>query len=558
MRDKILFQDFHMHSTYSDGKCAIKDIFEYNNLHDKLDLAITDHVDKTTDWFVKYAKEIKKLRKSYPDFSVKVGCEVKILDESGALNTTKEILDLAEIIIGSVHHFKDIKLLGPNELLAKEYELTKILAANKKIDILGHPFSMSKRMHGLEPSLGQVKEVYNLCVKSGVKFEYNSKSAGKVIKEFVKKEISLGRIKNFSFGSDMHSDCSEIGNSIYSLIDPINVLVTGAGAGVGQSIIKSVKLSKVPTRIIAVDKDPMAAGLHRADAAYLVPLAREKNFINEIINVCKKEKVKLILVGTDVELESFSLNKQKIESATGAKIIVSALQTIAIADDKWKTFKFLEKNGFDRPQSALPKDVDFLIKRVGFPLIVKPRVGARSIGVNTVYSREELQEKIKQTPDPIIQEYLSEKDEEYTCGAFFYEGKNYGVITIKRWLRNGDTYKAVIKRNPNIESFISIVGKKLKIYGPCNFQLRKSKNKLKIFEINARFSGTTGIQSFLGFNVFNVLIQKLFFNRPIKKLSFKNAYVFRYWNEVFTDEKEFKNLKRDKYCAEPSSSLNII
>src|SRR3989344_2188979 len=103
---KIKFEDNQIHSTFSDGQKTLEEIFEYNYYHDRLDITITDHVDKNTDWFDDYTKKIKELRKKYASFKAKIGCEVKILDD-GTLNTTAEILNKAEVVLGSVHHFKD-------------------------------------------------------------------------------------------------------------------------------------------------------------------------------------------------------------------------------------------------------------------------------------------------------------------------------------------------------------------------------------------------------------------------------------------------------------------
>lgn len=549
--DKILFQENHIHSTYSDGRNTLAEIFEYNNLHDKLDLIISDHVDKNTNWFQEYTGKIKKLRQKYPDFSVKIGCEVKIVDNGGKLNATEDILNSAEVVLGSVHYFPGIKTMDSQELLTKEYKLTKLLAQNNKIHILAHPFSMCARFFQLDPPMKYIKEIYQLCVKNGIKFEYSHKHALKNVRTFVKQEIAKGNINNFSFGSDIHG-LEEIGNSAFGLADPINILITGAGAGVGQSIIKAVKLSKINTKIIATDNNPMAAGMYRADAAYLVPLANEKGYIKKIIEICNKEKVNLILVGTDVELPILADNKKKIESSTSANLIVSNPRAIKIADDKWRTVQFLKENGFPYPKSAI-KDFDKFIEKNGLPVIVKPRVGARSIGFQVIKNKNELDKNIN-----FMQEYLSTEDDEHTCSSFFYQGKCYGVLTKKRWLRNGDTYKAILKKDLELENFIEKVGKKLNINGPCNFQLRKTKEGPKIFEVNCRFSGTTGAASFVGFNVVNALLQKVFFNRDIKKLSFKESYMFRYWNEVFVEEKFFKSLKDKKFIKKCHSDLNIF
>ncbi|OGY52183.1 MAG: hypothetical protein A3J59_03465, partial [Candidatus Buchananbacteria bacterium RIFCSPHIGHO2_02_FULL_56_16] len=249
----IRFEDNQFHSTYSDGSFSPKEIFEYNQFHHRLDLTITDHVDKNTDWFGRYVEDIQELRKNYPDFSIKIGCEVKIVDERGELNTTDEILKQAEVVTGTVHHFPGIKSLGLEALIEQEFILTKLLAENKKIDVLGHPFSMVKRFYKADVPEAYVREVYERCVKNGIKLEYNQKNCPASVRKLVVSEIAKGNIKNFSFGSDMHHDLSELGNSAFDVADPVTVLVTGAGAGVGQSIIKALKLSAIKTRIIATD-----------------------------------------------------------------------------------------------------------------------------------------------------------------------------------------------------------------------------------------------------------------------------------------------------------------
>ena len=60
----IFFQDNQLHSTYSDGAFSLEEIFEYNRVHNRLDLTVTDHVNKDTAWFPQYVTHIKRLRKN--------------------------------------------------------------------------------------------------------------------------------------------------------------------------------------------------------------------------------------------------------------------------------------------------------------------------------------------------------------------------------------------------------------------------------------------------------------------------------------------------------------
>ena len=539
----ILFQDNQIHSTYSDGKRTLQEILEYNRTHDQLDLTISDHVDKKTNWFPRYAKELSRLRKKYPQFRVRIGCEVKILDD-GTLNTRPEVLRQAEVVLGSVHHFDGIKSMSKEELIEREYELTTLLAQNKDIDILAHPFSMAVRFFRVDVPLVYVEEVYALCKKNGINFEYNHKNAPESVRAFVRAKVANGELTHFSFGSDMHSDLAELGCSSFAARPAVCVLVTGVGGGIGQSILKGLHLSPVRKRIIAADANHLAAGLYVTDAAYLLPNVRSKRYIPELIRVCKKEKVELVFVGTDAELPTLSKNAAKVRKACGARVIVSNTNAIDIADDKWKTAEFLKKSGFPYPASCLPKDVPVFLKKHSFPLVVKPRTGARSIGVHRVRNVRELQRALAVVHTPVIQEYLATEHDEFTCGTLVIAGTNCGVMAGKRWLRDGDTYKALFKRDVGLEKSIAKVAKKLRVEGPCNVQLRKTKRGPVIFEINCRFSGTTGAMSYLGFNGPNMLLQTHLLKRPPRTLAFNESYMLRYWNEVFVSERSVERTKR--------------
>lgn len=554
----IRFEDNQFHSTYSDGSFTPKEIFDYNQLHHRLDLTITDHVDKNTGWFERYVTDLTELRKNYKDFSIKIGCEVKIIDEGGQLNTTEEILKLAEVVVGTVHHFPGIKTLGLGELIEQEFALTKRLAEHKKIDVLGHPFSLVTRFFKTDVPEGYVREVYERCVENGITFEYNRKNCPPSVQKLVTSEIAKGNIKNFSFGSDMHHNLGELGNSAFDVAEPVTVLVTGAGAGVGQSIIKALKLSAIKTRIIAVDSDHRAAGLYRADAAYFVPRCDHPGYVARIISICNQENVDLLFPGTDVELPVLAAQRAAIESQTHAGVIVSDTPTIQLADDKWETVQFLKKNHFPYPKTWLAPDVDQALETITLPVVVKPRHGARSIGFRVVHTDAELRAQVTTTPDALIQEYLADDNHEYTCGAFFWDGQCYGVVTAQRWLRSGDTYKARFYHDGALTDFISQVGSKLNVQGPCNFQLRQTADGPVIFEINCRFSGTTGAASYLGFNVPSALIEMLVFNRPLKSLGFREAFMLRYWNEVFVEPDAMERLRADESLTEVSSEINIF
>src|SRR5262249_4812811 len=151
---------------------------------------------------------------------------------------------------------------------------------------------------------------------------------------------------------------------------------------------------------------------------------------------------------------------------------VSSPRVVAIADDKYETFRFLKDHGFPYPESCLPGEEDALIERVGFPLVVKPRVGARSVGVHVVRDRAELARRIAEVQNPVIQQHLATADEEYTAGVLCFEGQVEASIVMRRDLRDGNTYRAYVEPFPELNAAVQEIGQRLAPHGPANFQFR--------------------------------------------------------------------------------------
>lgn len=327
------------------------------------------------------------------------------------------------------------------------------------------------------------------------------------------------------------------------------VAITGVGGGVGQSIIKALQNSEYS--LVKIDADPTAAGLYTKGNSYLGEYVKEeKKYIERIIEVCKKEKCKILFPGLDAELFVLSKNKDIIKAETGTEVVVSNPDVINISDDKLLTSKFLQTNNFPYPLILNASEY----KNFNYPVIVKiQKGGARSQGcfkINNIKEFDNLLNKIK-LDDFIIQEYI--EGDEYTCGTVYID-KFYGAIPIKRILRDGDTHKAFVKKNKDMQDFLQNVISTLKPFGACNVQLRVDKNEFKIFEINARCSGTTGIRSLAGFNeplsICNYLIHGV-----SPQLDFKEISVLRYWKELVVEADLINEMKKNKEINGGKTSL---
>jgi carbamoyl-phosphate synthase large subunit len=318
----------------------------------------------------------------------------------------------------------------------------------------------------------------------------------------------------------------------------VKILVTGAGALLGQGIIKSLRLAATNYHVIAADPDPRGVGLFWADTAYVIPLASDCNYLKAIHRILDRERPDAVLIGTDVELTLFANHKVELETMFNTRIIVSPPEVIAIADDKWLTYSFLKAHGLPHPRTALPEGVDDLLSECDFPLVVKPRKGARSVGVRVAKNKTELQYALLVADDAVVQECVATPRDEFTSGVIIIENDVRSVVTMRRDLRDGNTYRAYIEPDSPFNGFLSNAAQTLGGYGPLNFQFRVAKGVPKIFEINARFSGTTPLRAYAGFNEVDLLLRHVVLDEPIPPPLLTKIVVLRYWEEVVVREEQ--------------------
>lgn len=311
----------------------------------------------------------------------------------------------------------------------------------------------------------------------------------------------------------------------------INILVTGAGGGVGQGIIKSLKMIKdIDINIIAADMNPLATGIHASNKSYLVPAYSSPDYLKRLIEIFDLENIQFYFPGTDVELELCSLNKVMFKEKFNVDVVVSNYEAISISNDKYETFVFLKENNFSHPKTYLPNEYEN--DKLEFPLILKPAIGCRSIGVGIVNNKEEMNRRLKNENGLIIQELIGKHDSEYTCTVVKYKDKISDVLILNRTLRSGDTFRARPIQDKVISKYVTNVALALGIEGSCNFQLRTDKNGTpKIFEINCRYSGTTPFCSQLGFNPVEFYLKNALSIEYNYEIDYESV-VLRSWSEV--------------------------
>ena len=244
------------------------------------------------------------------------------------------------------------------------------------------------------------------------------------------------------------------------------------------------------------------------------------------------ERPDVVIPGTDVELSQLAENRALIEREFSTRVIVSSPEVVSIADDKWLTSVFLREKGLGFVPSCLPGDEEALIAEVGFPLIVKPRVGARAVGFSVIRDNDQLQRAIREQPGIVIQKYVGSDTGEYTAGTVTFDGKCRASIVMRRDLRDGNTYRAFAEPYSELNRMVEETANALQPYGPANFQFRIDEGVARIFEINGRFSGTTPLRVHAGFNEVEMCIRRILYEEPVVQPDIQPLTILRHWSET--------------------------
>jgi carbamoyl-phosphate synthase large subunit len=342
------------------------------------------------------------------------------------------------------------------------------------------------------------------------------------------------------------------------------VLITGIGGNVGQGVLKSLRAACTPFHIVGIDMEMLSAGFSLVDSYYQTPEASHPDFADELKRIARKEALEAIYVCSPGELSAFADLKQVLEDELGVSVFVNPPSVVRTGSDKLLTANFLRDAGFAYPETVLSSDCEALsglIEQHGFPLLVKPQDGSSSRNVFIVNSRAEITAAAALVPNLIVQQYLPDPRSEFTAATLSgNDGKVRALIILRRDLLQGTTYRTELVQDANLAEQVVRIVEALGAVGPCNLQFRKIEETAYVFEINPRFSGTSGIRHLYGFNDCEMIFDLLRLGVDVQQPELRPAVVLRYWNEVCIPDASFQDLVegRRKHCGYETSLMKPI
>ncbi len=349
-----------------------------------------------------------------------------------------------------------------------------------------------------------------------------------------------------------------------------SVLVTGVGsASLGREIMKAFQSAPSPYRIIATDMSSLSVGLYEASKKYLTPPATSSDYTDDLLKIAKKENASVIIGGSEPEILKIAKNKEIFEE-NNIKVLSNPIDIIEKCSDKINVIEYLNSKGIKTPFTILyieKKDIEFI---KDYPVIVKARTGSGSRNVYLANDKNELYfycENLKKYGlDPVIQEHVGIFEEEYTIGILYLdEGAVCTSIAMKRMLKGGLSTRQISTNPITNKTYIVSSGisqglfskfekirkegekiaAAIKANGPINIQCRNTESGIIPFEINPRFSGTTGSRCLVGYNEPHMFTRYALFGEIPEKSEYKEGYVMKDLQERYISLDEINRIEHE-------------
>ena len=245
-------------------------------------------------------------------------------------------------------------------------------------------------------------------------------------------------------------------------------------------------------KVVATDCSNLAPAVYEADVFYLVPRITAPGYIEQILDICVKEKIDGVFSLIDPELSLLAGERERF-LAVGATPILSDYELVETCFDKYRMFELLTDMGIPTGQCYLSKE-DFYRDRqkgrIDYPVFVKPVRGSASLNINKVSSDQELETLFHLYDDLMIQEFMD--GQEYGADVYvdMISGKCTSIFVKKKIkMRAGETDKSVSVKNPELFELIRKFVEKCGFCGMIDIDLFEIGGVFYISEVNPRFGG---------------------------------------------------------------------
>ena len=271
----------------------------------------------------------------------------------------------------------------------------------------------------------------------------------------------------------------------------MNILLLAVGTR--NKIVQYFKRAWLGTgQVIATDSSILAPAIYEADRYYIVPPITAPNYLDVILDICKKEKITGLLSLIDPELSLLAEHEETFRSM-GVTVIGSSFELCEMSLDKMQMYRWLKNHHYLCAQSWDDLETfyqDAAAQKATYPVIVKPVQGSASLNLSKANDWETVRLLTSHQDHMMVQEYLDGQE----IGADVYidliSGEVVSIFTKKKIkMRAGETDKAVSFKEDRLFELIEKFVKEAGFRGQIDIDLFEKNGEYYISEVNPRFGG---------------------------------------------------------------------
>lgn len=339
------------------------------------------------------------------------------------------------------------------------------------------------------------------------------------------------------------------------------ILITDVSHPVTPSALKALRqIKEEEYYIVGIDSGQDTVGFLWTDSYYIVSPPDKPEYIQEVLDICAKEKVELVIPWTNDEAVAISRAAPEFKKH-GIALLCGSSKSIEKVVDKGKLFQELEKTDIPIPKFRLastPIEIEKAAIVLGYPqepVVIKPRTlsGTRGfciLDTNTdLWKRglgnrlplpafldilSELKEAEKTHLNYLVMEFLPGDD--YSVDALCNNGTPLFIIPRRRLSAiGGVSHIAETSNNHEVRAMVSGIIKHFKLHLNVNVQVKYSRGQPLVYDVNPRISGTIVANAGVGINLLHFGI-RLALGKSIpnpKSCKFQHAKMVRYWGEDY-------------------------
>ena len=329
--------------------------------------------------------------------------------------------------------------------------------------------------------------------------------------------------------------------------DKKSVVVLGSGAyRIGSSVefdwcgvqaLNTIRRQGYRSIMINYNPETVSTDYDMCDRLYFDELTFER-----VMDIIDMEKPFGVIVSTGGQIPN---NLAMWLDAEHVPILGTAASDIDNAEDRAKFSSMLTRNGINQPEwSALTtvQDIDNVVERVGFPVLVRPSYVLSGAAMNVCSNRDELEKFLKLAANvsaehPVVVSKFIEHAKEIEMDAVARNGEIMAYAISEHiefaGVHSGDAtiqfppqkiYVETVRRIKRVSRQIAAA---LHINGPFNIQFMARDNDILVIECNLRASRSFPfVSKVLKLNLID-LATKIMLGVPVEKPS-KNLFDLDY------------------------------